>query len=153
NFEKRDTPWGAMPAYDNPKVKQFFVDHAVAQVEEFHFDGLRFDFTDPIKGTGGKDGWDMLREINRQLHFYKPNVFTAAEQFDYDPAITRPAKSDDTGAGFDATWYTEFQHRLVHDNSNPSIIQQAAKGQQTNMDQFMNMITGPRGLDNWSKAV
>ncbi|MEW6735399.1 MAG: alpha-amylase family glycosyl hydrolase [Acidobacteriota bacterium] len=151
-FEKRDTAWGAMPAYNNPKVRQFFVDHAVAQIDEFRFDGLRFDFTEPIKGTGGKDGWEMLREINRQLHFYRPDVFTVAEQFDYDPAITRPVLSDGTGGGFDAQWYTEFQHRLVRDNSNPGVIQQAAQGQHTNMDLFMNMLINPRGLDTWTKA-
>lgn len=152
-FEQKDTPWGAMPAYNNPKVKQFFVDHAVAQVEEFHFDGLRFDFTEPIKSAGGKAGWDMLREMNRQLHFLKPNTFVAAEQFDYDPSITRPAKADGTGGGFDAQWYTEFQHRLVHDNDNPSIIQQAANGQRTDMDKFIGMLTNPRGLDSWANAV
>lgn len=152
-FEKRDTPWGAMPAYNNPKVKQFFVDHAVAQLDEFHFDGLRFDFTEPIKGAGGEAGWNMLREMNRQLHFLKPDTFIAAEQFDYDPSITRPAKADGTGGGFDAQWYTEFQHRLVHDNDNPSIIQQAVNGQRTDMDKFMGMLTDHRGLDDWSHAV
>ncbi len=53
-FEQRDTAWGAVPAYSKPQVKQLFVDHVVAQVEELHFDGLRFDFTEPIKGTGGQ---------------------------------------------------------------------------------------------------
>ncbi|MBL8149160.1 MAG: alpha amylase C-terminal domain-containing protein [Blastocatellia bacterium] len=152
-FEKRDTPWGAMPAYNNPKVRQLFVDHAVMQMQEFNFDGLRFDFTEPMKGTGGRDGWDMMREMNRQLHFFRPGFFTAAEQFDYDPAITRPALPDGTGAGFDTTWYTEYQHRLVRDNDNPSIIQQAVNGWRTNMDQFMNLLTNPRKLDSWSKAV
>jgi maltooligosyltrehalose trehalohydrolase len=154
-FEKRDTQWGAMPAFNNPKVRQFFVDHAVAQLEEFHFDGLRFDFTEPIKATwgGGEEGREMLREMNRQLHFYKPDAFIAAEQFDYDPDITKPAQSDGSGVGFDAQWYTEFQHRLVRDNSNPGLIQQAAQNQRTDMDQFMNMLVNPRGLGDWSKAV
>lgn len=153
-FEKRDTQWGAMPAFNNPKVRQFFVDHAMAQLEEFHFDGLRFDFTEPMKANwgGGRAGYDMMREMNRQLHYFKPDVFTAAEQFDYDPDITRPAQGT-SGVGFDAQWYTEFQHRLVHDNSNPSIIQQAVNGQRTDMDQFMRMLTSPRGLDSWTKAV
>ncbi|KAF0248871.1 MAG: 1 4-alpha-glucan branching enzyme, partial [bacterium] len=152
-FEKRDTPWGAMPAYNNPKVKQLFVDHAVAQLEEFHFDGLRFDFTEPMKAAGGEAGWNMMREMNRQLHFLKPDTFIAAEQFDYDPSITRPAKADGTGGGFDAQWYTEFQHRLVRDNSNPGIIQQAANNQHTDMDKFIGMLTSPRGLDSWANAV
>jgi 1,4-alpha-glucan branching enzyme len=152
-LEHRDTPWGRMPAYNKPQVRQLFVDHAVAQIEEFHFDGLRFDFTQPIKGTGGKAGWDMLREINRQIHFYKPNAHVSAEQFDYDPSITQPSKPDGTGGGFDAQWYTEFQHRLVHDNDNPSIIQQAVNGQRTDMDRFMNLLTNPRGLSGWRNAV
>ncbi len=152
-FEQRDTPWGAVPAYSNPKVKQFFVDHAVAQVEELHFDGLRFDFTEPIKGVGGKDGWELLREINRQVHFFNPDVWTVAEQFDYDPSITKPAQKDGTGGGFDAQWYTEFQHRLVNDNSKPGLIQAAARGMKTDMDAFMSMLTSPRGLDGWKKAL
>ncbi|PTL79775.1 malto-oligosyltrehalose trehalohydrolase [Vitiosangium sp. GDMCC 1.1324] len=152
-FEQRDTPWGSVPAYSNPKVKQLFVDHAVAQVEELHFDGLRFDFTEPIKGVGGKDGWEMLREINRQVHFYNPDVWTVAEQFDYDPSISRPAQKDGTGAGFDAQWYTEFQHRLVNDNSKPGLIQAAARGWKTDMGAFVSMLTNPRGLDGWKNAL
>ncbi|HEX8440740.1 alpha amylase C-terminal domain-containing protein, partial [Archangium sp.] len=153
-FEQRDTPWGAVPAYSNPKVKQFFVDHAVAQVEELHFDGLRFDFTEPIKGVGGKDGWELLREINRQVHFFNPDVWTVAEQFDYDPGISRPSQKDGTGGGFDAQWYTEFQHRLVNDGGGkPGLIQAAARGLKTDMDAFVSMMTSPRGLDGWKKAL
>ncbi|WP_309892279.1 alpha-amylase family glycosyl hydrolase [Archangium sp.] len=152
-FEQRDTAWGAVPAYSKPQVKQLFVDHAVAQVEELHFDGLRFDFTEPIKGTGGKEGWEMLREINRQVHFHNPNVWTVAEQFDYDPSITRPMQKDGTGGGFDAQWYTEFQHRLVNDSGKPGLIQSAARGMKPDMDAFMSMMTSPRGLEGWKKAL
>ncbi len=152
-YEQRDTPWGAVPAYHQPKVRQLFVDHAVQQISELKFDGLRFDFTEPIKGTGGKEGWEMLREINRQVHFHNPNVWTVAEQFDYDPSISRPAKADGTGGGFDAQWYTEYQHRLVNDNSKPGLIQAAARGWKTDMDAFVNLLTAPRGLDEWKKAL
>ncbi|MDY7225657.1 alpha-amylase family glycosyl hydrolase [Hyalangium rubrum] len=152
-FEQRDTPWGAVPAYHNPKVKQLFVDHAVQQVAELKFDGLRFDFTEPIKGVGGKDGWEMLREINRQVHFLNPDVWTVAEQFDYDPSISRPAQADGTGGGFDAQWYTEYQHRLINDNSKPGLIQAAARGMKTDMDAFVDLLTAPRGLDEWKKAL
>ncbi len=135
-------------------MKQLFVDHAVSQVSDYHFDGLRFDFTEPIKTVGGKAGWEMLREINRQLHFLQPGTFTMAEQFDYDPNITEPSgPHDQGGGGFDAQWYTEFQHRLVNDSSNPGIIQAAANGQKTNIDGFMNLLTNPRGIGGWDKAV
>ncbi len=151
--EQRATPWGLMPALDNAKVRQFYVDHAVQQVEELKFDGLRFDFTEPIKGAGGKAGWDFLREVNRQVHFFRPQTWTVAEQFDYVPAMTRPPRPDDTGAGFDAQWYTEFQHRLVHDNNRPGLVQAAARGQRTDVDAFMSLLTAPRGLDDWKKAL
>jgi maltooligosyltrehalose trehalohydrolase len=151
--ELRETPWGAVPAYHRPEVKQLFIDHAVQQVQELKFDGLRFDFTEPIKGTGGKEGWEMLREINRQVHFINPDVWTVAEQFDYDPSISRPAQADGTGGGFDAQWYTEYQHRLVNDNSKPGLVQAAARGMKTDVDAFMSMMTNPRGLDSWQKAL
>ncbi len=152
-FEQRETPWGAVPAYHQPKVKQLFVDHAVQQIAELKFDGLRFDFTEPIKGVGGKDGWEMLREINRQVHFINPNTWTVAEQFDYDPSISRPAQADGTGGGFDAQWYTEYQHKLINDNGKPGLIQSAARGWRTDMDGFVNLLTDPRGLDEWKKSL
>jgi len=75
----RNTSWGAMPAFSNSRVRQFIVDHAVAQIESFHLDGLRFDFTDPIvedcRAGGGilefGSGSQTLREINRQVHYYR----------------------------------------------------------------------------------
>ena len=39
-------------------------------------------------------------------------------------------KGEGGGAGFDAMWNTEFQHRLVNDHGNPSILQEAARGEQ-----------------------
>ena len=155
-YEQRDTPWGAVPAYQREKVKQLFVDHAMVQVQELHFDGLRFDFTEPIKGTGGQAGWELLREINKQVHFHNPNVWTVAEQFDYDPNMTRPVEAHGGGGGgFDAQWYTEYQHRLVNDNApfKPGLVQAAARGWRTDVDAFMNMMAGPRGLEGWSKAL
>jgi len=150
----RETPWGAMPAYANPWVRQFFVDHAVFQVCELHHDGLRFDFTEPIKGGGGLPGWELLREINRALHFFRPRTFTAAEQFDYDPAMTVPSgPGGQGGGGFDAQWYTEFQHRLVHDTGRPGLLQQAAWGQRTDLDEFLWLLLRPRGLSAWPNGV
>jgi maltooligosyltrehalose trehalohydrolase len=154
-LERRNTEWGLMPAYNNPRVKQFFVDHAVAQVEELHFDGLRFDFTQPIKSSGGEDGWQMLREMNRQLHFYKPGLWTVAEHFNpYEPVMTIPAETGGRGGGgFDAQWYTEWQHRTVNDRDNPGMLQSAARGRWTNVDAFMSMMTSPQGLLDWDHAL
>ncbi len=148
----KDTPWGAMPAYNKEAVRQFIIDHAMAQLDEFHFDGLRFDFTHPIHdpALGGADGWFMLRKINREIHFFHPKAISVAEEFPNAEIITEPSYSHGKGgAGFDAMWNTEFQHRLIHDHSNPSILQQAARGWKTDMDKFMHHLiyhpefTGP----------
>ena len=152
NKEIRDTPWGAMPAFNRDAVRQFVVDNASMQVEELHFDGLRFDFTHPIQDQGS-EGWTVLRDINRTVKLFKPGTMTVAEEFPYDPALTEPARPDGSGAGFNAEWNTEFQHRLVHDNDNPSIIQQAARGWQTNMDRFMDELVNHPGFSSWEHSV
>ena len=45
------TPWGAAIDFRQPQVKQFFMDNALYWINEFRFDGLRFDavhaITDP----------------------------------------------------------------------------------------------------------
>lgn len=148
----RDTPWGAMPAFDRDAVRQMVINNAAMQVDELHFDGLRFDFTRPIQNQG-KEGWDLLRQVNRTIKLFHPQAFTVAEEFPYDPALTEPVRPDGTGAGFDAEWNTEFQHRLVHDNDRPSILQQASKGQRTDMDRFMDEMINHPGFSDWEHSV
>ena len=151
--ERRVTPWGPMPSFKNSRVEGYFADHAIAQVLEYGFDGLRFDFTSPIKDMGEHWGWNFLRKVNRQLNLFKPGTFTVAEQFDYDPAMTTPV--DQGGAGFDAQWYTEVQHQLVydHDPNRPGLLQQVTQGRRTNVDKFMATLLGPRGLTAWKDAL
>ena len=154
-YEGRRTPWGELPAYVQRKVVQLFVDHAAMQVNAFHADGLRFDFTEPIKGLGGREGWNFLREVMRLLHALDPHQFALAEQFDYDKFLTEPVQKNGTGGGFDAQWYTEIQHRMTRDSnpSRPGAIQAAAAGKRTDMDDLLRAIVQPIGLFTWTKAV
>jgi malto-oligosyltrehalose trehalohydrolase len=41
--ERHQTPWGAAIDFSNPWVRQFFVQNAVYWLNEYRFDGLRFD--------------------------------------------------------------------------------------------------------------
>lgn len=153
----KHTDWGAMPAYNKPAVRQFIIDNAMAQLDEFHFDGLRFDFTHPMHAQiwgGGSDGWNLLRNINRQVRFFHPNAHTVAEEFPNNEVLTRPAlQNGKGGAGFDAMWNTEFQHRLVHDSHNPSILQQAARGLKTDMDKFISHLVSPPGFETKMNSI
>lgn len=152
NMEVRNSPWGPIPAFNKKAVRQFVVDNAAMQIEELHFDGLRFDFVHLIQDQG-VEAWNTLRQINRTIKVFNPKIFTVAEEFPYDTSLTDPIRNDGTGAGFDAEWNTEFQHRLVHDNDNPSIIQQAARGQQTNMDRFMDELVNHPFFSGWQNSV
>ncbi|MCA9794633.1 MAG: alpha amylase C-terminal domain-containing protein [Candidatus Eremiobacteraeota bacterium] len=153
----RFTPWGPLPAYDKEPVRQFITDHALAQLDELHFDGLRLDFTHPIhdqNGGGGTPGWEMLRRINREIDFFHPDAFTAAEEFPNHPIVVTPAgPNGQGGAGFDAMWNTEFQHRLVFDHHNPSVLQEAAHHDHTRMQKFMDHLTGHPGFLSSANSV
>ena len=151
----KSTPWGALPAYNKKPVTDFITNHALNQLDEFHFDGLRFDFTHPIHAQGehggGTPGWEMLQKINRTIDFFHPKAFIAAEEFpNHGSIVTSPAEG---GAGFDAMWNTEFQHRLVHDHGNPSVLQEAANGHHTRVDKLMNQLLYQPGFKGGSTSV
>jgi len=38
-----DTPWGAAMDFKRPEVRDFFIENALMWLNEYHFDGLRFD--------------------------------------------------------------------------------------------------------------
>ena len=154
----KPTPWGALPAYNKAPVREFITNQALQRLDEFHLDGLRFDFTHPIHDQGasggGDDGWEMLQQINRTVKLFHPNAFVAAEEFPNHPVIvTPPHKGETGGAGFDAMWNTEFQHRLINDHGNPSVLQEAARGDHTRIDKLMNQLLHQPGFRGPSSSV
>jgi maltooligosyltrehalose trehalohydrolase len=142
----RKTPWGPMPAFNNPRVRQFLVDHAVAQVLEHGFDGLRLDFTQPIYHEGGPEGRAFLVELVEQIREVAPQALIIPEDFSYEPWIVELMGS---------LWYTEFQHRLVHDHNpdRPGLVQAAANGKFKNVDAFLKLMTSPLGLRSLTQAI
>ncbi len=59
---ERSTPWGTAIAYEKPPVRRFFIDNALYWLDDFRFDGLRFDAADHIldaqlrRGDPRRDG-------------------------------------------------------------------------------------------------
>ena len=41
--ERHHTPWGAAINFNVPEVRRFYIENALYWLEEYHFDGLRFD--------------------------------------------------------------------------------------------------------------
>ena len=148
-----NTPWGPMPAFNKAPVRQLVLDSVMQQFDEFHVDGLRFDFTHPIHADdgGGQQGMSLLREIGSQVHAKYPQASLEAEEFPNDPIMTDPPEQG--GAGFNGMWNTEFQHRLIHDGWNPSILQQAVQSKKTNMDQFMGHLVNHPGFRGATHSV
>ena len=71
-----ESGWGAKPNFSAKEVKQFFTNNAVQQLEEFHFDGIRFDFTQVLHNTGSTgekwEGMQTLRKINKTIDMVNP---------------------------------------------------------------------------------
>jgi 1,4-alpha-glucan branching enzyme len=150
----RNTPWGPIPAYNKRPVYQFFVDHAMDCVARLGFDGIRFDFTHLMHshpGGGGSHGWNLLQEINRRLQHFFPGVLTFAEEFPQHPIITTPVSEG--GAGFDAMWNTEHQHRLVYSHHHLSVTQAAVNRQPLPLRSFMEHLLHPAGFSRPTCSV
>lgn len=60
----RHTPWGPAIRFEEPAVRAFFLDNPVYWLEEFRFDGLRFDAIDQIKDASETP---ILEEMARRI--------------------------------------------------------------------------------------
>jgi maltooligosyltrehalose trehalohydrolase len=66
--DRHKTPWGAGLNYDGPEsrpVRDFFIHNALYWLEEYHFDGLRFDAVHAIQDNSTPD---ILTEIAEAVH-------------------------------------------------------------------------------------
>jgi len=100
--EKRHTPWGDAIAFKRDEVAHYFIDNARMWIEEYRFDGLRFDAVHAIEDNGFLDR--LAREIraragDRHVHLVLENESNDAERL-----------SDDQ---YDAQWNDDF-HNVLH---------------------------------------
>jgi maltooligosyltrehalose trehalohydrolase len=96
------TPWGAAIAFDRAEVSEFFIDNARMWIEEYRFDGLRFDAVHAIGDTDFLDR--MASEIragagDRPVHLILENEANDAERL--------------ADGRFDAQWNDDF-HNVLH---------------------------------------
>jgi len=100
--EKRHTPWGAAIAFGRGEVAHYFIDNARMWIEEYRFDGLRFDAVHAIGDNGFLDR--MAKAIragagDRHVHLVLENESNDAERL-------APEK-------YDAQWNDDF-HNVLH---------------------------------------
>ncbi|CAN5420636.1 malto-oligosyltrehalose trehalohydrolase [soil metagenome] len=99
----RDTPWGGAVAVDRPEVAAYFLENALMWIEDYGFDGLRFDAVHAIGNTVFLD-W-LATQIRakiapeRHIHLILENESNDAARLGEGP--------------FDAQWNDDF-HNVLH---------------------------------------
>jgi maltooligosyltrehalose trehalohydrolase len=100
--ETRHTPWGDAIAFKRDAVAHYFIDNARMWIEDYRFDGLRFDAVHAIGDNGFLDR--LAAEIrrgagDRHVHLVLENESNDAERLG--------------DAQFDAQWNDDF-HNVLH---------------------------------------
>lgn len=118
NDGRCQTPWGdTRPDYGRPEGRDFLRDNARMWLEEFRFDGLRWDATAYIRNVYGNnndpphdvaDGWRLLQSVTCDTDDRQPWKVHIAEDLSNNEWLTRPV--NDGGAGFDTQWDGRFVH-------------------------------------------
>ncbi|HWA27922.1 MAG TPA: malto-oligosyltrehalose trehalohydrolase [Lacunisphaera sp.] len=105
--------WGEALNFDGPDAagsREFFVSNACYWIQEYHFDGLRFDATQQIYDDSPRH---ILTEIStaarraagsRQVHLVAENECQSA-------ALARPPVNG--GQGLDAIWNDDWHHSAM----------------------------------------
>ncbi len=97
-----DTPWGGSVAVEREPVRRFFVDNALMWLDEYRFDGLRFDAVHAIADDAFLDA--MATEIRATITDRPVHLVLENEGNDADwlaPGL------------YDAQWNDDF-HNVLH---------------------------------------
>lgn len=108
-----ETPWGSQGDFDLPELRDYYVDSAIAWLEEYNFDGFRMDATRFMRDnglfpSGQPAGWQLMREMNDAIDQRKINAISIAEELPNTIAITNSTSSG--GAGFDSQWHDQYKN-------------------------------------------
>ena len=107
---KHKTDWGGGLNFDGPEsaeVREYFLTNAAYWIEEYHFDGLRFDATQDIHDES--DDHILPALVRRARAAAKDRtMLLIAENEPQDGRLVRPAAEG--GFGLDALWNDDFHH-------------------------------------------
>ncbi|HSU14075.1 alpha-amylase family glycosyl hydrolase [Longimicrobium sp.] len=154
NDERSSTPWGdTRPDYGRPEVRRFIRDNALRWLEEFRFDGLRWDATAYIRNLHGNndspasdiaDGWRLMQEINAETDARQGWKLHIAEDLRGNGWVVRAPELG--GAGFDTQWESEFVHPVRR-----AVIQQ--HDWQRSMDEVRRAIENRYEGDAFKRVI
>ncbi len=107
--EKYQTPWGAAIHFEKTQpVRDYFIENSLYWVNEYHFDGLRFDAVHAIQDHSAKP---FLQELGERIR--------ASVAPDRIVHLILENEKNQTGwldgpahGGFDAQWNDDFHHAM-----------------------------------------
>ncbi|WBQ19276.1 malto-oligosyltrehalose trehalohydrolase [Sphingobium yanoikuyae] len=99
---KQHTPWGGAVAVDRPQVAAYFRENALMWLNDYGFDGLRFD---AVHAIGNDDFLDSLARYLRERTNGR-QIYLMLENERNDAARLGPK-------GYDAQWNDDF-HNVMH---------------------------------------
>ncbi|MEO6872447.1 MAG: malto-oligosyltrehalose trehalohydrolase [Chthoniobacterales bacterium] len=111
--DRYQTEWGEALNFDGPHsepVREFFLSNVRYWIEEFHFDGFRFDATQSIFDRSEKHILAELSEAARAAAG-KRKILLLAENEPQEPRIVR--SRDAGGYGLDALWNDDLHHTAL----------------------------------------
>ena len=112
--DRFNTPWGNALNFDRKNsrwVRQFFIHNALYWLEEYHFDGLRFDAVHAIFDESTPDILEELAEAVRQGPGYDRHVYLVLEN-DNNAAHYLRQDLSKTYRYYDAQWNDDIHHVL-----------------------------------------
>lgn len=105
--EHYNTPWGAALNFEGQKeVRQFFIQNALYWLNEYHFDGLRFDAVHAIYDDSETHFLHDLSKVIRENVERDRHVHLVLENDDNASRFI----TGETPQGFDAQWNDDFHH-------------------------------------------
>ncbi|MDP9066190.1 MAG: alpha-amylase family glycosyl hydrolase, partial [Pseudomonadota bacterium] len=109
--DRHKTPWGAAVNFDGPHsrpVREFVIHNALYWIEEYHFDGLRFDAVHAIIDDSSRH---VLSELAERVRAIRPNAHLILENEENQGSLlTRGVEG--TPAHYTAQWNDDLHHVL-----------------------------------------
>ena len=105
--------WGDIINFDGPNsgpVREFFITNGRYWIEEFHFDGFRFDATHAIHDESEEYIIAAVRRAARNAAGSRSIVLVAENDLQ-EARMTRP--QNEGGNGLDGMWNDDFHHSAI----------------------------------------
>lgn len=102
--------WGDTFNFDaknSAPVRDFFISNACYWIDEFHFDGFRFDATQQIFDSSREYILAAIIKAAREAANHR-NLYISAENEPQNNQLIKPLEKN--GYGFDAMWNDDFHH-------------------------------------------